>query len=469
LFEIFIIDYQSFKQNDLYKYKKSMRYLVSLNKDAAFKKVFGNKYIAKAFLEDMLNIKIQSIELLERDNKITDAASVVRFDFRCRIDDQDVIIEVQQDNFNYLVKRFYLYHCLSTSLQLEVIKDRMYTDPLTGKEHHVKRYAELRPVITIIWMAEHNWGFKEDFIEFNLYPKLLADFIEDDAIWNQDKESLLNLRNELLHYLKKSDYNLDFHAENRLIYVFQTNVVKNKRNQKYAQWFEFAQKTRNVDNKAADFEPYIHNSIFSDMIQRLCTEWMEPQELRQMIGDEAYFAAKKLEEEDRESDRRFQIFDQFYQIYGDQLDADRAAERWKTTMAYQEMGVKERALLAANAKLEQLEQKNKEAAEKASLLLKKAEEKTKKAEEKAKKAEEKAKKEKIALLKAEKEKQAQVLKAEKEKQAQVLKAEKEKQALVARLKIVQKMLDKGNSVEIIADLLDASVEQVKEWITMLEK
>jgi hypothetical protein len=30
------------------------------------------------------------------------------------------------------------------------------------------------------------------------------------------------------------------------------------------------------------------------------------------------------------------------------------------------------------------------------------------------------------------------------------------------LKIVQKMLDKGNSVEIIADVLDASVEQVQE-------
>jgi predicted transposase YdaD len=98
-----------------------MRYLVSLNKDEAFKKVFKELPIAKAFLEDLLNVKIQEIEHLERDNKMTDAAAIVRFDFRCRIDDRDVIIEMQQDNFNYLVKRFYLYHCLSTGLQLEVI------------------------------------------------------------------------------------------------------------------------------------------------------------------------------------------------------------------------------------------------------------------------------------------------------------------------------------------------------------
>ncbi|MEY4933971.1 MAG: hypothetical protein RIS64_330, partial [Bacteroidota bacterium] len=110
-----------------------MRYLVSLNKDEAFKKVFGNLSIAKAFLEDLLNVRIQSIERLERDHKITDAASIVRFDFRCRIDGKDVIIEMQQDNYNYLVKRFYLYHCLNTSLQLEVIEDRTYTDSHTGK------------------------------------------------------------------------------------------------------------------------------------------------------------------------------------------------------------------------------------------------------------------------------------------------------------------------------------------------
>jgi hypothetical protein len=56
-----------------------------------------------------------------------------------------------------------------------------------------------------------------------------------------------------------------------LIYVFQPNIVKNKHHPKYARWFEFAQKTRNVENKATDFEPYIHNSIFSDRISS-CNE-----------------------------------------------------------------------------------------------------------------------------------------------------------------------------------------------------
>ncbi len=91
-------------------------------------------------------------------------------------------------------------------------------------------------------------------------------------------------------------------------------------------------------------------------------------------------------------------------------------------------------------------------------------------QEKAKKEQEKAKKQQEALLKAEQEKAKKekiaLLKAEKEKQTQLLKA-KEAEAKMARLKIVQKMLDKGHSVETIAELLDASVEQVQEWIQSL--
>jgi Trp operon repressor len=206
---------------------------------------------------------------------------------------------------------------------------------------------------------------------------------------------------------------------------------------------------------------------------------MEPDELRQMMGDEAYFAARKLEEQDKEADRQFEIFDQFYQIYGEQLEANKMAERWKRMIADQEFGVKERALIAKNAKLEQ---EKKEEQEKAKILLKAEQEKAKKEQILLLKAEqEKAKKEQILLLKAEKAKakkeqekakkeQALLLKAEQEKakkeQIALLKA-KEAEAQIARLKIVQKMLDKGNSVEIIADLLDVSVQQAQEWIKLL--
>jgi hypothetical protein len=454
-----------------------MQYLAPLNKDEPFKKVFNDDEIAKAFLEDMLNVTIESIKRLETDHKITSAASVVRFDFRCKILGKEVIIEMQNDYYDGLIKRFYLYHCLNTGLQLEVIKDKAEKHPITGKEYLIKRYVELQPVISIIWMAEHSLGFKEDFIEFSTYPKALADFIMDDSIWIKEKEDILQVRNKLLNYLQKTAYNLDFHAQNRLIYVFQNNVVKNKRNERYSKWFEFAHKTRKDDNTAADFQPFINNLIFSKMIQRLTTKWMEPAELRAMIGDEAYFAAKALAELDKDQKRLDLIYDQFYQNFGDQIEAEQEAARWKLTMAYQEFGASQRAWYAEKA---QLEQEIKAEQEKAAQLLKKRleQEKAKAKKEQAlllKAEKEKAKKEQVLLLKMEKEKakkEKSDLKEKhekllKEKQEQLLKAEKEKEHLL-RLKMVRKMLDKGNSVETIADLLEVSVLQIQEWVKLFK-
>jgi hypothetical protein len=473
-----------------------MQYLVPLNKDEAFKKVFSNKHIAKAFLEDMLNVTIQEIELLGTDHKITNAASIVRFDFRCKINNEDVIIEIQNDYYEGLIKRFYLYHCLSTSLQLEVIKDKIEEHPITGSKKLIKRYAELRPVTSIVWWAESCLGIKEDFIEFNTYPKRLADFILDDSVWIQEKEEILAMRNELLALLKKETHGFEFHAQNRLIYVFQKNVVRNKRNERYFKWFEFAQKTLDKNNKASDFQPFINNAIFSEMIQRLSTEFMPAAELRQMMGDEAYFAALALGEQDKEQNRRDKIYAQFYEEFGEQVEAEKSAARWELTMAYQKFGVEKRTLLAEKVKLEQekkeereklerekkeerekLEREKKEEREKAKQLLKFEKEKAKKEQGLLLKVEkEKAKNERIALLKTQKEKQEQLLKAEKEKQKQLLKAAKEKQEQllktkekeerIARMKIVRKMLDKGNSVETIADLLDATILQVHEWIKL---
>jgi hypothetical protein len=217
------------------------------------------------------------------------------------------------------------------------------------------------------------------------------------------------------------------------------------------------------------------------MIQRLSTGFMPPDELRQMIGEEAYLAALKLTEQDEEQDQLDKIYDKYHQVFGDELRAERSEAQWKLTMAYEEFGVEKRALLAEKAKLEQ-EKKTEQ--EKATQLLKLEKEKAKKEQafllkvekEKAKKEQtlllkvekEKAKKEKRDLLKAEKEKQEQLLKAEKEKQEQLLKAEKEKEH-ISRLKMVWKMLDKGNSVETIADLLEVSVLQVQEWIKTFQK
>jgi len=47
-------------------------YLAPLNYDRYFKKVFPDTSIAKCFLEDFLNLKIQSTELLSVNHKLTD-------------------------------------------------------------------------------------------------------------------------------------------------------------------------------------------------------------------------------------------------------------------------------------------------------------------------------------------------------------------------------------------------------------
>ncbi|MCP4132179.1 MAG: hypothetical protein GY754_14505, partial [bacterium] len=60
-------------------------YLAPLNYDRFFKKVFSDKEISRRFLEDFLEVKIDSIELLKEKHQLTDDASVVEFDFRCKI------------------------------------------------------------------------------------------------------------------------------------------------------------------------------------------------------------------------------------------------------------------------------------------------------------------------------------------------------------------------------------------------
>lgn len=65
--------------------KVTIMYLAPLNYDRFFKKVFSDLNIAQSFLEDFLDIKIESIEQIKERHKITDDAAYVEFDFRCKI------------------------------------------------------------------------------------------------------------------------------------------------------------------------------------------------------------------------------------------------------------------------------------------------------------------------------------------------------------------------------------------------
>ena len=91
-------------------------YLAPLNYDRFFKKTFSNLEIAKRFLEDFLDISIESIELLTNRHKVTNEAMVVEFDYRCKVDGKFMVVDMQQWYKTDVVKRFYLYHSLNSVL-----------------------------------------------------------------------------------------------------------------------------------------------------------------------------------------------------------------------------------------------------------------------------------------------------------------------------------------------------------------
>jgi predicted transposase/invertase (TIGR01784 family) len=54
-----------------------------------------------------------------------------------------------------------------------------------------------------------------------------------------------------------------------LIFLLQKNIVKNKSLAKYERWFDFAEKTKNENNKEEDFKEYMNDEIFCEIIRRL--------------------------------------------------------------------------------------------------------------------------------------------------------------------------------------------------------
>ena len=91
-------------------------YAAPLNLDLFFKKVFSDPVIAKAFLEAFFDVTIEEIELVRVKHRLTDSATIVEFDFRCKINGKYIIIEMQQAFRADVVKRFYVYHTLSTEI-----------------------------------------------------------------------------------------------------------------------------------------------------------------------------------------------------------------------------------------------------------------------------------------------------------------------------------------------------------------
>jgi hypothetical protein len=291
-------------------------YLAPLNYDRYFKKVFSDIEISKRFLEDFFEIEIEEIELMQTSHKITDDATAVEFDFRCKIAGSFVIIDMQQWFKTDVVKRFYMYHCMNTALQLEKIPDKS-VGISPEKKSSTKDYNRIIPVITLIWMVDDSLGFTDDYVAYTMAPETVIEFINNKQIWCSEPaiEALRKEHKKCLDQLSNKTKNLDFMQSNRLIYAFQKNIAKNHIFSKYQAWFELAEKTLDKLNRKDWFQPYLKDDIFAEIVKRLSTEAAKSEEVRYIEDyDKFREEVKRYEEsiyvnakeEGREEERQIQ-------------------------------------------------------------------------------------------------------------------------------------------------------------------
>lgn len=242
-------------------------YLAPLNYDRFFKKVFSHLHIAKAFLQDFLDVEIEEIESLEKAHFLTHESAKLEFDFRCKIKGADIIVDMQQWYKPDVIKRFYLYHCASTVLQLERLPEKKLPISTPDKRAKTKDYRIVSPVLTLVWMVNDNLRFKENYAAYSIAPENAITFLENEALWqNGSIKEIIEIRNDIVKTLAKTDKELDFLPKNRLIFMFQNNIVEDEMMSKYYKWFDFAEKTLNKENEKIDFEPYEKDDIFKEIM-----------------------------------------------------------------------------------------------------------------------------------------------------------------------------------------------------------
>lgn len=256
-------------------------FLAPLNYDRYFKKVFSDTAIAQRFLEDFLEIRISSLELLPQRYQVTDDAAVVEFDFRCQIENSYVIIDMQQWYKPDIVQRFYLYHALNTGLQLERLPKEQFVLEHSKRIKKTTDYQALEPVITLIWMADDTLRFQENYVAYTMTPELVVEFLRNDRLWKKPEiQQLLHERERVLAIIENESKNLDFLSTNRLIFAFQKNIVNNRQSVHYDRWFRFAEKTKNMNNTPKDFVEFQEDAIFAEIMRRLNKDGLTDDDLR---------------------------------------------------------------------------------------------------------------------------------------------------------------------------------------------
>ncbi len=291
-------------------------YMAPLNYDRFFKKIFSDTEIAKSFLEDFLDVEIETIEKLGNRHAITNKSKIVEFDYRCKIQGQYIIIDMQQWYKSDIAQRFYIYHALNSALQLEDLKEKVIQiDSLDDNDYkiekEVKDYRRVEPVLTLIWMVDDSLHFKNDFITYKLLPEILESFLKNDQIWfEKNFKSINQKRLDLLNVMDNSYKDMDFLKKNKLIFMLQKNIVENlettrnkiessldeadkqnfdllkKDDLKYWKWFNFAKKTLKKDNSEEDFIEYKNDPLFKEIMRRLAKDKLSEAD-KEYIVDES--------------------------------------------------------------------------------------------------------------------------------------------------------------------------------------
>jgi len=179
-------------------------------------------------------------------------------------------------------QRFYIYHALNSALQLEDLKTKAIPIEFADKNgekqiKEIKDYRVVEPVLTLIWMVADSLNYSDDYVSFKLMPEAISDFIKKDGIWRDDNfAAIMKERGELVKMLNNDTKNVDFLQKNKLVFIFQKNIVQNFKQvkdgespTKYSRWFDFALKTLNENNSEEDFKEYKNSPLFKKIIDRL--------------------------------------------------------------------------------------------------------------------------------------------------------------------------------------------------------
>ncbi len=186
-----------------------------------------------------------------------------------------------------------MYHSMNTVLQLERMPDKSI-DLDNNKKRDVKDYDKLISVITLIWLADDDLNFKDDFVSYTMTSETVNNFIRNKNIWKE--ENILELiaeREKCLDIIDNRTKKLDFLQKNKLIYAFQPNIVRNQKYSKYLDWFELAEKTRNKLNEKAWFDKYMKDEIFAEIIKRISTETFDQSDWDYVNNQESFIEKVK--------------------------------------------------------------------------------------------------------------------------------------------------------------------------------